>query len=162
MKNHIVLCIIAVLAGCTTGYKPHGIGGGYEDVELSPGYFRVSVRGNGVTSVEKVNDLALLRASDLIIAKGCPSFKVINSKNSTNSSYYQAPVTQTTNANASLLGNYMYGSATTTTYGGELNRIDREKTSLEVQCSAELPNPSEGIYDAKFINKSLKIKYQIK
>ncbi|MDH2313372.1 CC0125/CC1285 family lipoprotein [Methylobacterium brachiatum] len=65
------------LAGCQTSYQKTGFTGGFDELRLSENTYRVSVRGNGFTSKERANDIALLRASELTLAAGYDRFAVV-------------------------------------------------------------------------------------
>ncbi|HBM1866028.1 MULTISPECIES: CC0125/CC1285 family lipoprotein [Acinetobacter] len=152
---------IILLSACATSYQSNGLTGGFEDTELSPGYYRITFRGNGVTSREKVNEFALLRASDLMLSRGCKSFQVLNGKDTVNTSYVDLPRTTSTNANVYAYGNYATANATTTTYGGGLQSVHRAKTTLDARCINAEADPSQNIFDTNFINQKLKQKYRI-
>lgn len=165
IKNALLTCLILTLiSGCATTYRQNSFinGGGFSEVELAPNYFKVSFSGNEVTSKEKVKDFAILRASDLMLARNCGSFQVMKTSDNSSSGQYFVPQTQSTNANVSVYGNSAYGNSTTTTYGGGLVNVQYPKITIEVQCSQEKWDVSKGIYDTKFINESLKEKYKIK
>lgn len=164
MKKSLILpCILLLLGGCATGYKPNGFigNGGFEDVELSPDYFRVSFNGNEKTSKERATDFALLRASDLMLERSCPSFLVVKSSEEVRKGNLFIPQTQTTYSNATAYGNTAYGTANTTTLGGGLATLHFPKVVMEVKCTNDRPDLENKIYDTKFINKSLKAKYKI-
>lgn len=156
-------CLIPIilLSACATSYQSNGLTGGFEDTELSPGYYRITFRGNGVTSREKVNEFALLRASELMLSRGCKSFQVLNGKDTVNTSYVDLPRTTSTNANVYAYGNYATANATTTTYGGGLKSVHRAKTTLDARCINAEADPSQNIFDTNFINQKLKQKYKI-
>lgn len=160
MKFFYLIPII-LLSACATSYQSNGLTGGFEDTELSPGYYRITFRGNGVTSREKVNEFALLRASDLMLSRGCKSFQVLNGKDTVNTSYVDFPRTTSTNANVYAYGNYATANATTTTYGGGLQSVHRAKTTLDARCINAEADPSQNIFDTNFINQKLKQKYRI-
>ncbi|HCQ9930471.1 hypothetical protein LDY95_02680 [Acinetobacter baumannii] len=157
----ISLIPLILLTACATTYKSNGLAGGFEDTELSPGYYRISFRGNGFTSSERVNDFALLRASDLMLSKGCKSFQVLNGKDTVHTSYVDLPRTTSTNANVYAYGNYATANATTTTYGGGLQSVHRAKTTLDARCINAEADPSKNIFDTNFINQKLKEKYRV-
>ncbi|HHP4769555.1 TPA: CC0125/CC1285 family lipoprotein [Acinetobacter baumannii] len=159
--KYFSLIPIILLSACATNYQSNGLTGGFEDTELSPGYYRITFRGNGVTSRERVNEFALLRASDLMLSKGCKSFQVLNGKDSVNTSYVDLPRTTSTNANVYAYGNYATANATTTTYGGGLQSVHRAKTTLDARCINAEADPSQNIFDTNFINQKLKQKYRI-
>ncbi len=151
-----------LLTGCATKYQSLGLTGGFEDLELSPGYYRVNFWGNGVTSGERVRDLALLRAAELASKNKCRSFQVMNGRNAVSSTLVSLPKTQTTNTNAHIYGNYITGQSTTTTYGGGVQSINRANTSIDVRCVNQEADPSIDIYDTDFLKQKLKEKYKIK
>lgn len=157
----LVLCLL--MTGCATGYKANSFmnDGGFEELELAPNYFRISFKGNEVTSNEKVEDFALLRATDLMLERGCMTFKIVKSSNDSRYSNLYLPQTQTTNANVTSYGNAIYGNSTTSTYGGGIAQMVRSKATLEVTCSSEENNYEKGILDTQFLNSSLKKKYQL-
>lgn len=164
MKKVIILINIGlILSGCATAYQPKGFigNGGFEDIELEPGYYRVTFKGNEKTSKERANDFALLRASELFESKGCNSFKVIKSNNEINSGSVFIPQTQYTTANLTNYGSTAIGSAHSTTYGGGLINLHFPKTTLEAKCTEEKPDVQNGIYSTQFIKNAIRSKYKI-
>lgn len=161
MKKLIPLALLILASGCATQYQSSGFTGGFNETELAPGYFRISFRGNGVTSRERVSDFALLRASELMLSNKCTNFQVLNPKDSVSTSYYSTPQTSSTNISAYQHGNYINGNATTITSGGGYESINRARTTIEVRCVNREADPSLNIFDSKFINQKLKQKYRI-
>ena len=74
--------LLLALAACTTPtpYQPLATGtpvsGGYSDQVLDSTHFRVSFRGNSVTSREQVETYLLYRAAELTAAKGFDWFEM--------------------------------------------------------------------------------------
>src|SRR5690606_25218743 len=99
--------------------------------------------------------------SELMIQRNCKNFQVLNSNQYISKNYSVSPQTSTTNANAYAFGNYAYGSATTTSHGGNAYETSRASSSLDVQCVSAEANPGTGIFDSQFMNNSLKEKYKI-
>lgn len=161
MKKLVLICSLIALCGCATSYQQQGVMGGFSETELSPNYFRITFKGNAYTSREKVSDYALLRASELMIQRGCKSFQVIGNNQYIKSNYSISPQSHTTNASAYTYGNYIHGNATTTSYGGNIQTVSRASTNLDVQCVDVSANPSIGVFDSQFMNNSLKSKYKI-
>lgn len=68
------------LAACATPtpYQPltpgHASAGGFREVQVEPGRFRVSVKGNSLTSRETVEQQLLYRAAELTLAQGYDGF----------------------------------------------------------------------------------------
>lgn len=162
-KSLISYCVFIFLTGCATGYKPNGFigNGGFEDVELASNYFRISFKGNEKTSKERAFDFTLLRASELMLARNCPSFLVVKSNEEVRKSALFIPQTQTTYSTATSYGNTAYGSSNTTIAGGGMATLYFPKVVMEIKCTTDLPDIEKNIYDAKFINHSLKTKYKI-
>ena len=78
MKNILLTLMVFGLVGCTTPYQSKGITGGYTETQISENIWKVSAAGNAFTSTPKLNDYALLRASELTINKGYKYFVVVN------------------------------------------------------------------------------------
>ena len=80
MKQTIALILLVFgIVGCTTPYQSYGVAvGGYTETQISENVWKVSAAGNAFTSSPKLNDYALLRASELTINKGYKYFVVVN------------------------------------------------------------------------------------
>lgn len=86
MKTPTFVSLFAVLlfAGCATSYESSNIlSGGYSETQLAPDVVRVVFHGNSITSKERVQDLALMRAADLSLKAGFPYFAVLKEANET-------------------------------------------------------------------------------
>ncbi|WP_020614760.1 CC0125/CC1285 family lipoprotein [Sediminispirochaeta bajacaliforniensis] len=68
-----------LLLGCVTIYKSEGFGGGYTDLPLGQNRYRIEVRGNGFTSKQRVQDIAMVRAADLSLQNDFEYFYVLDS-----------------------------------------------------------------------------------
>jgi hypothetical protein len=66
--------VSAGVAGCATPYQPKGFAGGYSEVQLNPDTYQISVEGNGYTSTDRAQKIALLRAAQLTLAAGAERF----------------------------------------------------------------------------------------
>jgi hypothetical protein len=86
MKRFAIAALLAPLAlwACTTPtpYQPLASGtavsGGYADQALDDTHFRVSFRGNDMTSREQVETYLLYRAAELTSAKGFDWFEMVD------------------------------------------------------------------------------------
>ena len=79
MRTQIYLALLLVavaVTGCATRYQPDSFNGGYTDVQLNATTFRISVEGNGYTSTDRAQKIALLRAADLTLQSGGTHFIV--------------------------------------------------------------------------------------
>ena len=120
----LILCTFLV-QGCATGYQKNGMSGGYTETRLGENIFMVTFRGNGFTSSEKASDFALLRSAELALENGYSYFEIVDANSHISTSSYTTPTTSTTTANAYGYGNYAYGTARTTTYGGQTYNISK-------------------------------------
>ena len=71
------------LSACTTTSTPYQplsasnqVSGGYSDVELAPGRYRVTFAGNSLTSREQVETYLLYRAAELTLQQGFDWFTI--------------------------------------------------------------------------------------
>ncbi len=81
MKRILLFLIVfaALLLSCVTTYKPEGFGGGYTDLPLGGNRFRIDVRGNGYTGMQRVRDIAMVRAAELAQSNGYKYFFIVDS-----------------------------------------------------------------------------------
>ena len=84
MKRLVFALIVAisVLSGClsVTPYQPEGTRGGYTDLPLSEGRYKITARGNDNTDKERVYSIALVRAAELTLQDGKSHFVVLESE----------------------------------------------------------------------------------
>ena len=163
MKTHIVLAIfLAFLAGCATGYQKHGFTGGFSETQLGENIFKVTFKGNAYTSPERASDFTLLRSAELVLENGFKYFIIVDSEKYTKTGAYTTPTTSYTTGSAYGTGNYAYGSATTTTSGGQTYFYSKPRSTNTIVGFKEKPSIEGLLYDAAFIVKSIKGKYEIK
>ena len=77
MRQFIALGFGLLLAGCATAYQPMGFTGGYSEVQLNADTYQITVAGNGYTSTDRAQKIALLRASELTLSAGYRRFTVL-------------------------------------------------------------------------------------
>lgn len=161
MKKIGLIFIVIFLSGCATGYHSKGMSGGYTSTQYAPNIFNVSFSGNGFTGRGKASDFALLRSAEITIENGFKYFSIANADNYVSNSSYTTPTTTNTYATANAYGNTAYGTATSTTYGGQTYNISKPSSSNTIVCFKE--KPTNGLsYDAAFLYRSLTKKYNIK
>lgn len=148
--------------GCSTKYQPVGFTGGFSETQLSHNAFNVSFKGNGYTSREKASELALLRSAELTLNNGYKYFIILNSEKYIDYSSHTSPKTYNTTFQANTYANQTYGIANTTSSGGNTIYFQRPSTDNTIQCFKDKPNLNTVIYEAEFISKSIKTKYDIK
>ena len=161
MKKLIAITFATlILQGCATSYQKTGLSGGHTETQLDQNVFNVTFQGNGYTSREKVADFTLLRSAELTLEHGFQYFTIIDANSYTSNSTYTTPTTSHTTGSAYVAGNYAYGSATTTTTGGQTYKISKPSSSNTIVCFKEKPS-AVFTYNAHFIYKSIRQKYGI-
>ena len=162
MKNLFLIMLVTIfIQGCATAYQRTGFTGGYSETQLDENVFKVSFRGNAYTGRERVSDFTLLRSAELTLENGYKYFVIIDANSYTSNSTYTTPTTSHTTGSAYGYGNSAYGSATTTTTGGQTYNISKPSSSNTIVCFKEKPNVGFS-YNAEFIYKNISQKYGIK
>lgn len=156
-----IALVLVLLQGCATNYQSSGFSGGYSETQLDENVFRVTFSGNGYTSGERASDFALLRSAELALKNGYKYFVIIATDNYTSSSTYTTPTTSNTTAYFHGSGNYAYGNATTTTYGGQTYNIFKPSSTNTIMCFKEKPEGGFS-YNADFVYRNIKAQYGIK
>ena len=77
MKTLAAVGLAIALAGCATGYHPQGFSGGYSELQLNADTFKIIVSGNGYTSKERAQNIAVLRACELTLEHGGERFVLL-------------------------------------------------------------------------------------
>lgn len=155
MKKLMIGMFVLLLVGCATPYTPNGVIGGYSDVQLNENTFKVTTKGNGYTSKDRVFELNLLRASYLTVENNFKYFLIADANTDVSSATFVTPTTTTFNA-------YSYGGYTNGTinsYGGIPITARFPTATFIIQCFSEKPESSPRIFDAQLIIKNLKPKY---
>ncbi len=65
VSKTLILFAGILLSGCATTYQSTGLTGGYEDVDLGGGRYKVTFVGNGYTSDNKAIEFARKRSGEL-------------------------------------------------------------------------------------------------
>lgn len=151
-RTRIVALVAAaalLLAGCATEYQKSGATGGFKETQLGPDLFRVSFTGNSYTSQEKVQDYALLRAAELTLESGARYFAVVSSKDQSKSNTY-------------VSDGYVYSRGDKTYYTSPtVNTYYHPGVGMVVRTFKEKPKAVTA-FDAQFLVKSIRTKYEIK
>jgi hypothetical protein len=164
VNNKFIVTILfsVILGACSTPYQAnnwYAFRGGFNETQLDTNVFRVVFEGNGYTSTQKAEDLTLLRSAELTLKNQFTHFVVVNSNTDISNSSYTTPTQSTTTANVNAYGNTAYGTANTTTYGGQTINISKPSTNNTIVCFNGKPELKGLVYEAKFICKSLGEKY---
>ncbi len=157
----LLISLVFIALGCATPYQSVGFTGGYEETRLDENIYNVYFRGNGYTSRQKAEDFALLRAAELTLQSGYKFFVITASNAYTSTSFYTTPVQSKTKTNVSVYGNTVYGKSKTTTTGGDTYAINKPGVALTIVCFKERPETNATIFNAQFIDESIKSKYKI-
>lgn len=158
----VIVAAALFMTGCATGYQRDGLTGGFTESQLSENVWRVTFNGNGYTSEDRAQDMALLRSAELTLANGYSHFILADERSTTEVDVGTTPVTSTTTGSAYVYGNSIQGRATTQTFGGQSYTIRRPSTRNSVVMLKEKPVDGRYVaYDARFICTSLGAKYQV-
>ena len=153
--------VVATLSGCATAYQSKSFTGGYSETQLGDNIFQVSFRGNGYTSRERAADFTLLRSAEVTVENGFRYFVIVESEKGSKVGAYTTPTTSNTTGSAYGSGNYAYGNATTTTYGGQTYFISKPRATNTILCFKEKPEINGLVFDAEFVAKSIRKKYDL-
>lgn len=163
MKISFVLIIAALLlTSCATAYQKRGLTGGFSETQLGENIFQISFKGNAYTSHERALDFNFLRSAEITLDNGFRYFVIVDSEKYSKTGIYTTPTTYHTTGNAYAYGNYAHGSATTTTTGGQTYSFSKPRTTNTIVCFKDKQEIGILVYDATFIVKSIKEKYEIK
>jgi hypothetical protein len=165
MKKQLLILGMIVIAGCATPYQPQGLTGGFTEIQLEKNVFRISVRGNGLTSLERAGEMALVRSAEITLNNGFTHFSIVDEK----ADYHtflnpfepQTTIDSTTNAKVNAGGNSATGQVTSTTAVGKSTGKKPLNTSTIV-CFNGKPDIKFYVYDAKLIFNSMAQRYGIK
>ena len=158
-----VWCVLACvsLLGCVTPYQRAGLTGGYSETELDENVFEVWFRGNAYTSAQRAADFTLLRCAELALEHGFTHFCVVESSHYTKLGSYTTPSTSYTTGSVYSSGYGAYGSATTTTHGGQTYITSKPRAAKTIVCFKGKPKTDAVVYDAGFVCNSIEGKYGI-
>ena len=156
-----LFALAAVLSGCATAYQSEGLSGGFTETQLDTNVWRVSFQGNGYTKGEQANDYAMLRSAELTLANGYTHFAFAESKTGEKVTAITTPTTSYTSASAYGSGNSVYGTARTTTYGGNTTFISSPSSTNLVVMFKGKPDIGGMSFDASFVCNSLGKKYEV-
>lgn len=140
MRNKILSFTIASMlgfSGCASSYQPDDhFTGGYSETQLTENIFNVAFNGNGFTSQQQASDFALLRSAEITINNGYKYFIISKVDNY---------------INTSISGNK-----------DQIGSSSEPKINNTIVCFKGKPEINDIVYEAEFIIKSIKTKYEIK
>jgi hypothetical protein len=133
----LVLIVPFALFACATPYQRSGLRGGFSDTQLKENVFRVYFRGNGFSDAARTADFALLHGAELALEHGYPFFAIANEDSMT-------LVAATNNGR----------------YGSDIMVAPSSRNTIV--CYQEKPSDAGAlVYEAAFIRKTLRAKYDI-
>lgn len=151
------------LSGCATGYQPfNSFSGGYGETQLDTNVYTVTFTGNGATSMAHAEDMALLRAADLMRSAGYPFFALLSEKERASTSSSTMPSYATTRGTLSTYSGGANYRGSTTISGGDVLIVSRPTKSITIFGFKERPNIAGTVYDAQLVFESIKRKYSLK
>ena len=155
MKNLIpIIVVMLFIQGCPTPYQKKSTRSGYSETQLDENVFNVSFSGNSYTDREEVVDFTLLRSAELTLENGFQYFAIIDKDNDT--TYRTIPQSSTYYTRSPA-----YYGTTITSIGGDTRIISKPSALNTIVCFEEKPE-FPFTYNAKFIYKSVREKYDIK
>ena len=150
-----------IVAACATAYQSAGFTGGFKDTQLAPDMFRVSFSGNAMTSSDRVQDFALLRAAELTLANNSRYFAVMSSTDQSRTDSYVTPGSAYTSGTVSTYGNTGTYSGTTTYTAPQVHTYYKPGVGMMIRTFQTKPEGGFA-FDANFIANSIRTKYGIK
>ena len=126
MKKILLITFLFILSNCSTPYQKNSFTGGYKDNQLSHNSFRVVAKGNAFTSLDKVQNIVLMRAAELTVNNNYDIFEVIKSSTRINSSIVSSP--------RETITTHTPGQApTSTVYGGNISTIKKPTADIIIK-----------------------------
>ncbi|UYG05742.1 hypothetical protein OCT51_10405 [Halomonas sp. LR3S48] len=153
--------VVLAIVGCATPYQSRGLAGGFSETQLDENVFQVSFRGNTYTSSQRAADFTLLRSAELAIENGYRYFVIVDAERYSQTGAYTTPTTSHTTGSVYGSGHYAYGSATTTTTGGQTYFYSKPRSSNTIIMFREQPELDGLVYDAEFVARSIREKHGI-
>ena len=160
MQILFVILLTALLSACATGYQSKGFTGGFSETQLAPDVFRVSFSGNALTSQNRVQDFALLRAAELTLANNARYFAIISSSDQSRTYTHVTPGSSYTTGTVSGYGNSANYSGTTTYTPPRVDTYYKPGVGMMFRTFETKPD-GDFTFDADFIANSIRRNYGI-
>jgi hypothetical protein len=160
MARVAALALAFVLTACATPYGKMGWRGGVDSLQLSDTVYRITARGNGFTSTQRVEDFILLKASEIAISRGYKGFVIQAEEDQSRVARFTTPGTSTTSTYGTVTG---FGNGATvsgtsvTTYTPPVTHTIFKPGSAVIVSLVQ-----EGGLNAQMIYSSLAPKYRAK
>lgn len=159
----IAACIASalLLGACATPYQKQGLTGGFTETQLSPETYRISFKANTLTSADQVQDFTLLRAAELTLENGHRYFVVQESVDQTQRHVTVVPATTYSSGKVKSSGDKAKYESYSSSSPGYVKEEFSPGLGMVIRTLDAKPAKGEA-YDAAFLVKSLKTKYEIK
>ena len=141
MKKIITLLLCFGLVGCASvsDYHPFNNYTGYNNLKLQDNIFKIGYQDDQFSTVQKVEDYALLRAAEVTLDNGYKYFTELNSSDDSKTSLHTSKRT------------------------GKVRLIEKPSTTITIQCYKAKPVDITGvIYDAEQIKTNIRNSYGVK
>ncbi|MFC1501073.1 hypothetical protein ACFL58_01315 [Elusimicrobiota bacterium] len=153
-----VLSVCFLMFGCTTGYHQYKSKDGFSEKTINKNTFSIKFVGNVYTSLEKVEDFALLRSAEIASKNGFNYFSVTDKKIFEDTKSY---VTMS-GATAYNGGYRPGGSVDSNFFGRQRHKFKRPTAEKTIKCFVNKPQKSNlKIYKAEEVIKTISAKYKL-
>lgn len=161
MRSFVGSVLVLLISGCATPYQPTGLTGGFTESQLDTNVFRVTVNGNGSTTPERAEEMALLRSAELTLQHGFTHFAIADGRSRSEVITIDTPAQAATTGTISTYGNMSFLNAKSRITGGDSFSVVKPSTSNTIVCFKGKPQISALVYDARLIMNSIGPKYGI-
>jgi hypothetical protein len=155
MKRYTIVMAL-LLTACATPYQSKGLRGGFTDVQLNKNVFQIAFNGNGYTPPSDVQNMALLRASEVTLEHGFQYFVIVANSDVGTRGVIRTPMTAMTTTTG--FGTPTLQSNTVAT-GGYAVPFHRPGMMTTISCLDKKPEGTFA-YNAKSIYDSLSKQYK--
>lgn len=156
----LALVLALLTSACATPYQNMGLMGGVDDLQVSDVAYRITARGNGYTSPERVQDFVLLHAAEIAISRGYKGFVINGAADQSTIGQFTTPGYATTNTVGTVAGGP--GSATLSANSTTIYTPPVAHTFFKPGTAIMVTLVQSGGMDAHMIYANLAPKYGIK
>lgn len=161
MSKLTSLLSVAILLAGFTSCQSKGFTGGYSETQLGENVFRVSFKGNALTSSERAADFNLLRSAEVTLKKGFRYFIIVDSESYLKSESFTTSTNPSTKPRVYGDWNHVYGSATTQARRDQNYAYSGPMTTNTIVCFKDNTVIDGLFFDAVAVSNSIKSKYKV-
>jgi len=129
-----------------------GFRGGYADLQLDEEAFRVTYRGNGYTSSERVEKFLLFRCAELTVERDYDFFVIFNSKDESSQFAYTTPGSYSSTTNVVGSTAYTHGQYSP----GTTIPITKHRATVIIKLFKGQKPDFPLVYNARMLIKNLR------